>query len=178
VPDYLVPVIRGHNANLASDDAGIDDLTSQVARAVKLKAGLVILQANGDIRCDGKDQSRVTEFGTALSSELATLTSGDPNVRVFLVSSWGSVSSYVQYLKGLTKNARLKHAGKGLCQLVAARRGRSCRPTLPTRRRSPTPTTPNSRPSAAGSRIAPTTAAQPSACPSARQTSRRPTRST
>lgn len=119
----LNPAVRGHNVNLASDDAGIDDLASQVAKAVKMKAGLVIIQSNGDVRCDGKDQSRVTEFGTALSSELATLSSGDPNARVFLVSWWGSFPSYVQYLKGLTKTARLKHAGKGLCQFVAAPSG-------------------------------------------------------
>jgi hypothetical protein len=119
----LNPAVRGHNANFANDDAGIDDLAPQVAKAVKLRAGLVIIQSDVDVRCDGKDQSRVTEFGTALRSELATLTSGDPKVRVFLVSSWGSFSSYVQYLKGLTLSARLKHAGKGLCQFVAAPSG-------------------------------------------------------
>lgn len=119
------PAIRGHNANLASDEAGIDELAGQISKALKLnpKPQLVILQLGDDIKCDSQDQSRVTQFGTTLGTDLQTLTQGDPGARIFLVSSWGTWSSYTKYLEGLPLRARLKHAGKSLCQLVASSSG-------------------------------------------------------
>ena len=120
------PAVRGHAVNLAQDDAGIADLPGQIGKAVALtpKPELVLVQIDGDVECDGKDQSRIADFGTQFSAALDSLRKGLPNARIFVVSSWGSFASYVTYLNGLTKDARLKHAGKSLCQFVEAPSGR------------------------------------------------------
>ncbi|HLX20137.1 MAG TPA: hypothetical protein VKR23_08285 [Gaiellaceae bacterium] len=119
------PSLRGHAYNLSSDDTGIDDLGRLVAKTVALspKPQLVIVDIDGDVQCDGKDSARVADFGTKLGTALTTLSHGDPGARIFVVSYWGSFSSYVQYLRGLPLNARLKHAGKSLCQFVSAPSG-------------------------------------------------------
>lgn len=119
------PALRGHAYNLSSDDTGINDLSRLVAKAVKLspQPQLVIVDIDGDVQCDGKDNARVADFGTKLTAALTALSQGDPGVRIFLVSYWGSFSSYVKYLKGLPLSARLKHAGKSLCQFVASPSG-------------------------------------------------------
>ena len=114
------PAIKGHNFNLARDEAGIPDLANQVNRALNLapKPQLVLVQFGGDVRCDGQDQDRVAQFGTDLSTALGKLSKGLPNARILLVSSWGSLPSYLSYLRGLPTAARMKHAGKGPCQIV------------------------------------------------------------
>ncbi len=119
------PSVHTHAVNLASDEAGIDDLAAQVAKALRVtpRADLVIIQLGDDVRCDDGDQNRVTAFGVTLGKALDRLSSGDPNAKIFLVSSWGTFASYVAYLKGLSLDARLKHAGKGPCQMVSSPSG-------------------------------------------------------
>jgi hypothetical protein len=120
------PAIRGHNLNLGDHDASIDDLVAQARKAAAqtLKPGLVLIEVEGDIRCDGNDESRVTDFRAKFASALDTLATSLPQARIFVVSSWGSFPSYVKYLKGLSLGLRLKHAGKSLCQLVESPSGR------------------------------------------------------
>jgi hypothetical protein len=118
------PAIRGHGVDLAHHDASIDDLDAQAHKAVGLKPDLVLIEVEGDIRCDGKDDSRIADFGTKVTSALATLTTGLPQARIFVISSWGSFASYVKYLNGLELGARLKHAGKSVCQIVESPAGR------------------------------------------------------
>jgi hypothetical protein len=117
------PAIRGYAVDLVSEDASAAALQSQFHKAAALKPGLVVLDLEGDVKCDGKDQSRVTDFGTQVTAALATLESSLPSTKIVVMSSWGSFSSYVTYLNGLSENARLKHAGKSLCQLVSAPSG-------------------------------------------------------
>lgn len=119
------PAIRGHASNLSSDNTDIDDLNRLVAKTIKLspQPQLVIVDIDGDVQCDGKDNARVTDFATKLSTALTALSQGDPGARIFVVSYWGSFASYVKYLKGLPLSARLKHAGKSLCQFVASPSG-------------------------------------------------------
>ena len=119
------PALHGHAYNFSSDNTGIDDLGRLVGRALKLspQPELVIIDIDGDVQCDGKDAARVADFGTKLTSALTALSQGDPAARIFVVSYWGSFASYVKYLKGLPLSARLKHAGKSLCQFVAAPSG-------------------------------------------------------
>ena len=119
------PAIKGHNFNVARGDGGIEALAGQVDRALNLepKPQLVLVQVSGDIRCDGQDEGRVTPFGTDVSNALGRLSKGLPDARILLVSSWGSISSYLTYLRGLPTGARLKHAGKGPCQLVLSPTG-------------------------------------------------------
>ena len=118
------PAVRGHAIALAHHDATIDDLAGQARKAVSLKPELVLVEIEGDVRCDGDDQTRVADFGTKLGDVLDTLTTGLPKARIFLVSAWGSFPSYVKYLEGLAVDARLKHAGKSVCQMVESPSGR------------------------------------------------------
>lgn len=120
------PAIRGHNLDLAHHDASIDDLAAQAHNAVALtpKPDLVLIEVEGDIRCDGSDDSRVTDFRTTLSSVLDTLTTSLPRAQIFVTSAWGSFASYLNYLNGLSLGARLKHAGKSVCQIVESPSGR------------------------------------------------------
>jgi hypothetical protein len=118
--------IRGHNVNLSGHDATVKDLATQARKAVALtpKPGLVLVEIEGDVECDGKNDSRVAEFGTDLGAALNTLTKGLPHAQILLVSAWGSFPSFVKYLDGLSAGERLKHAGKSLCQLVESPSGR------------------------------------------------------
>lgn len=122
----LNPAVRGHNVNLGHDDANVRDLASNVREAIALKPKpeLVLIELDGDIECDAQDSDRVAEYKTDLAAALSTLAKGLPNARIFIVSSWGSFSSYVKYLQGLPKGDRMKHAGKGLCQFVDSPSGR------------------------------------------------------
>ena len=96
------PAVRGHAVNLARDDAPVGDLAGQIRKALALtpKPDLLIVQPGEDVRCDGQDQARVTAFGTTLAKALTGISSSDPGAKVFVVSAWGSFSSYVAYLKG------------------------------------------------------------------------------
>ena len=116
------PAIKGHNVNLARDEVTVKDLAAQAHKAVTLtpKPELVLIEIEGDVKCDGSDESRWGDFRTGVSTALDTLTKGLPNAKIFVVSYWGSFPSYVKYLEGLSMSARLKHAGKGLCQYVEA----------------------------------------------------------
>ena len=117
------PAIRGHAVNLVSEDASATALQTQFNKAAALKPGLVVIDLEGDVQCDGKDQARVAAFGTQVTAALAALESSLPSTKIVVMSSWGSFSSYVKYLNGLSKDARLKHAGKSLCQFVSAPSG-------------------------------------------------------
>ena len=116
------PAIRGHAVNLVSEDASATALQTQFNKAAALEPG-VVLDLEGDVQCDGKDQARVAAFGTQVTAALAALESSLPSTKIVVMSSWGSFSSYVKYLNGLSKDARLKHAGKSLCQFVSAQSG-------------------------------------------------------
>jgi hypothetical protein len=119
----LNPAIRNHSFNFSSEEGGIDKLASQVQKALTAKPDLVLVEVDGDVECDGKDQSRITDYSSKMGSALDSLTKGLPNARVFVVSYWGSFASYVKYLEALPSAARLKHAGKGPCQMVASPSG-------------------------------------------------------
>ncbi len=120
------PAVRGHNVNLAQDDAPIQDLGSQVKRAVALKPTpeLVLVQigSNG-FACDGQNESHYADFRAGLIAALDTLTKGLPKARVFVVSEWGSEASYAKYLRGLDLGHRLMHASKSPCEEVQSSSG-------------------------------------------------------
>jgi hypothetical protein len=121
------PAIRGHAVNLAQDGATVTEFAAQARRAVALtpKPELVLVFiGNDDVKCDGTDQSSYPGFRAAFSAALDVLSKGLPNARIFVLSMTAPNASYVKYLEGLDKNARLKHAGKALCQLVDSPSGR------------------------------------------------------
>jgi hypothetical protein len=116
------PSIKGHTTNLAQDGALLTDVAAQVRRAAALtpKPDLVLVQAgSSDIKCDGQDASHYPAFRAAFSAMLSQLTEALPNARIFVVGEWGSISSYVKTMLGLSFAARETHAGKGPCSLFA-----------------------------------------------------------
>jgi lysophospholipase L1-like esterase len=116
------PAIKGHATDLAQDGALLTDVAAQVRRAAALtpKPDLVLVQAgSGDIKCDGRDASHYPAFRAAFSAMLSQLTEALPNARIFVVGEWGSISSYVKAMLGLSIAARETHAGKGPCSLFA-----------------------------------------------------------
>jgi hypothetical protein len=126
----LNPAVRDHNANLATDDPSAAQFSAQVRRAAALtpRPDLVILEYGdrGLATCDGNDAANYATVRADWSSALARVTNELPDARILLVSAWGgsyatpwgSIDSYVKYLDGQDKNSRLKHAGRGICQLV------------------------------------------------------------
>jgi len=116
--------VRGHNVNLSQDDWSIDELASIAHKAVAKNPQLVLLQLDGEVLCDGQDDSRIADFRSKVDAALATLSTGLPAARIFVVSPWGSFSSYAKYLQALPLGPRMKHAGKGPCQMVESPSGR------------------------------------------------------
>jgi hypothetical protein len=130
------PAVRGHATNLAQDDPSAAQYAAQVRKASALtpKPELVILEI-GDRQlatCDGNDTANYPTFRAQSISGLESVTKALPAARIFVVSTWGgsyatpwgSIDSYVRYLATLDTNSRLKHAGKGVCQLVESPSGR------------------------------------------------------
>jgi hypothetical protein len=130
----LNPTIKGHNVNLvgggsAPEGAGheLDDLFTQVQQALQRKAKpeLVLVQViDRALKCDGTTERNFADYGSRFGDALKTLAQGLPNARIFVVSQWGSFTSYVSYLKSLDVGKRLKNAGKKPCQLVESPSGR------------------------------------------------------
>jgi hypothetical protein len=130
------PGVGTHETNLAEDDPSSAELAAQVRKlaALRPRPELVILQFNDRelATCDGNDEANYAAAGSKWLAGLQSIAKALPTARILLVSGWGvsyatpwgSIDSYVNYLDGLDKNARLKHAGKGLCQLVDAPSGR------------------------------------------------------
>ena len=120
------PAIRGHNPNFAQDGATLKELAGQIRHAIALrsKPQLVLVQiGDNDIRCDGRDATRYGEFERGLATQLDTLASGLPGARIFVVSPWGTLGSYIRAIQSLGLGVRLEHAGKGPCSLFAPRTG-------------------------------------------------------
>lgn len=121
------PEIRNHNANFAEDGATLQELAKQVrkALALKIEPQLVLVQImDNDIRCDGQDESRYAAFQTELTATLETLAKGLPKARIFMVSQWGTLTSYIKAVQSLGLGVRLEHAGKGPCSIFEPRTGR------------------------------------------------------
>jgi hypothetical protein len=129
----LNPAVKGHDVNLASDESApeaagheLDAFAVQVHQALQLrvKPQLLLVQViDRAMKCDGTTERNFADYGSRFSSALEELAQGLPSARIFVVSQWGSFASYVNYLKGLDVNARLKNAGKRPCQLVASPSG-------------------------------------------------------
>jgi hypothetical protein len=128
------PAIKGHNPNLVGGENGLelaghelDSFASQVHKALRLKVKpeLVLVQViDRAVKCDGTTERDFADYGARFSTSLEALARGLPNARIFVISQWGSMASYVKFLKGLDLGRRLKNAGKKPCQLVESPTGR------------------------------------------------------
>lgn len=126
----LNPALKGHALNLASEtDAGteLDQFANDVGHllTLSLKPQLVLVEViDRNIKCNGSIETDFSGYGAKFAATLDTLTQGLPKAHVVVVSQWGSSASYASYLERLPLAARMKHAGKGLCQLVESSSGR------------------------------------------------------
>jgi len=92
------PKIRGHNVNLAQDGAKVAELVKQAKRAVALKRSpeLILIQImDNDIVCPAA-RSDYAAFRETFVSALETLSQGLPDARLFVVSQFGSPTTYAR----------------------------------------------------------------------------------
>jgi hypothetical protein len=117
------PQIKGRDVNLADhfDATEVDELARLASKAVTLqpKPDLVVIEVvERNNKCNGSSETNYADYGAKIAAALDTITKGLPKARIFVVSQWGSFASYTRYLNALPEGPRLKHAGKGPCQLV------------------------------------------------------------
>jgi hypothetical protein len=127
------PAVKGHNGNFANGEVApeaagheLEDFAGQVHVLLrqKVKPDLVLVQViDRAMKCDGTTERNFADYGAKFGDSLDALAQGLPNARILVVSQWGSFASYVKYLQGLDKGARLKNAGKKPCQLVSSPSG-------------------------------------------------------
>jgi hypothetical protein len=121
------PTIKGRAFNFASHGAALKDLPSQVRKVIArtIKPELVLVQImESDITCDGKDETRYTDYQARTTAALQTLAKGLPKARILAVSEWGTLDSYIKAVQSYGLAARLTHAGKGACSIFAPKTGK------------------------------------------------------
>jgi hypothetical protein len=114
------PGIRGHNFNLAQPGATVSDLLGQAQQAVTLKPtpGLFLVQImDNDIVCPATSGDYAT-FRSKLITALGVLARGAPNARIFVVSQYGSPTTY---WKALRPAQRKQFGGVGPCAFLDPR---------------------------------------------------------
>jgi hypothetical protein len=95
------PAIKGHDFNLAQQSATVDDLLiqAQQALALKPKPGLFLVQImDADMVCPATHGDYAT-FRSKLITALGVLARGAPHSRIFVVSQWGSPTTYRKALR-------------------------------------------------------------------------------
>ncbi len=117
------PAIRGNKFNLAIGGADVASMLLQAKKAVGLKPTpeLVVVQGiDADITCDNVGHK---PFQVAFARVLDVLATGLPEARIFLVSQFGSIPTYIKALTLKQRvNQRLRiFAGSGPCAFLDAR---------------------------------------------------------
>ena len=111
------PAIRGHNSNLAQPGATVDDLLVQAQQAVTLTPTpeLFLVQImDNDIACPATSGDYAT-FRSKLTTALGVLARGAPRAHIFVVSQWGSPTTY---WKALRPAQRKQFGGTGPCAFL------------------------------------------------------------
>ncbi|MDQ6852565.1 MAG: GDSL-type esterase/lipase family protein [Actinomycetota bacterium] len=118
----LHPAVRGHNANVAVDGTGVDQLGGQVdqALAIEPRPDLFLIQTvANDIRCDGSDPDNYALFAVTLEDVLRKISVGAPQAKVFIVSGpWSTTKRYLSVAQHLP-GARASNTGTGPCDLFS-----------------------------------------------------------
>jgi GDSL-like Lipase/Acylhydrolase len=117
------PGIRGNKFNLARGGADVESMLSQARKAVVIAPApeLVVVQGiDNDITCDSTGHKR---FQSAFAEVLDVLATGLPEARIFVVSQFGSMPTYI---KALTPKQRINQrtrisASSGPCSFLDAR---------------------------------------------------------
>ena len=114
------PAIKGHNFNLAQPSATVDALLLQARQAVTLKPKpeLFLVQImDADMVCPATHGDYAT-FRSKLITALGVLARGAPHSRIFVVSQWGSPTTY---WKALRPAQRQQFGGVGPCAFIDPR---------------------------------------------------------
>jgi hypothetical protein len=114
------PAIKGHNVNLAQPGATVGDLLGQAQQAVTLKPapGLFLVQImDNDIVCPATSGDYAS-FRSKLITALGVLARGAPRAHIFVVSQWGSPTTY---WKALRPAQRKQFGGVGPCAFLDPR---------------------------------------------------------
>ena len=110
------PAIRGNKFNLAINGADAASMLLQAKKAVGLKPTpeLVVVQGiDNDIRCDTVSHK---PFQVAFARVLEALATGSPEVRIFVVSQFGSPGAWA---RALTLKQRIRiGGGSGPCDFI------------------------------------------------------------
>jgi hypothetical protein len=117
------PAIRGNKFNLAVGGADVASMLLQARKAITMKPApeLVVVQGiDHDITCDATGHR---PFQVAFARVLDVLATGLPGARIFVVSQFGSVPTYI---KALTLKQRVNQRtrispGSGPCAFLNAR---------------------------------------------------------
>jgi hypothetical protein len=111
------PAIKGHNFNLAQPGATVGELLVEARQAVALKPTpeLFLVQImDNDIVCPATSRDYAT-FRSKLITALGVLAHGAPQSRIFVVSQWGSPTTY---WKALHPAQRQQFGGAGPCAFL------------------------------------------------------------
>jgi hypothetical protein len=111
------PRIKGNSDNLARAGANIEALQAQAAEAVTLRPApeLVLVQImDNDMVCPATRRD-YRQFKAGFVDALETIAEGLPRARIFVVSQFGSPSTY---LRVLTREERLQFGGTGPCAFL------------------------------------------------------------
>jgi hypothetical protein len=112
------PRIRGRNFNLAQGGATVRQLVLQAQRAVSLRPtpDLVLIQImDHDIVCPARARD-YARFRSTFVSALEVLARGAPESSFFVVSQFGSPSTYAKALTGAQR--RRFGGGRGPCEFL------------------------------------------------------------
>jgi hypothetical protein len=116
----LNPAVRGHATNLGLDGSTVDDLRSQVDRALDLTPLpdlFMIQEVDNDMQCDGTDSANYPAFANTLSSDIAAIVAKAPHAMILLVSSPpGTVDNYGRVVAKL-QTGKQANTGTGPCDL-------------------------------------------------------------
>ena len=117
------PAIRGNTFNLALGGADVASMLLQAKKAVGLKPApeLVVVQGiDNDITCN---ETGHRQLQMAFARVLDVLATGLPDARIFVVSQFGSVPTYIKALT-LKKRVNQRHRispSSGRCAFLDAR---------------------------------------------------------
>jgi hypothetical protein len=111
------PKIKGRRHNFAQGGATVHDLVFQARRAASLKPKpdlVVIMIMDNDLVCPVKAR-KLKAFRSTFISALEVLARGAPKSRFFVVSQFGSPTTYWQVL---TPEERMSFGGTGPCDFL------------------------------------------------------------
>jgi hypothetical protein len=117
------PAVRGNKFNLALGGADVESMLLQARKAVTMKPApeLVVVQGiDHDITCDAVGHR---PFQVAFARVLDVLATGLPEARIFVVSQFGSVPTYIKALT-LKQRVNQRHRispSSGPCAFLDAR---------------------------------------------------------